>query len=99
MLFLQTYYSFLSYLYLVDYQTSVGTYIAAVGAADAVVFIFHVDIMIAAVVHLTRLQFEDVGGTSHHTQITTFATVCVYLYITFKFCHYQEWFLIDANIT
>jgi hypothetical protein len=90
---------FLSYLYLVDCQTSIGAYIPAIGATDAIILILHIDIMITAVVHFTRFQLEDVGGTSHHAEVATFATVCFYLYITFKFCHYQEWFLIDANIT
>ena len=63
---------------LVDGDTAIGAYEPTADAADTVVVVFQSCVVVAFLVHIRRMELNDVGWTGHNTQITTFTALCVY---------------------
>ena len=73
--------------YAVHFDAGIGAYQRARAARYALVRLFHIRVMVAAVVDLFGLQAEDVGGTCDHAKLTAFATVDVHRDCSNNFCH------------
>lgn len=78
-----------SFHYTIDSYAAVGTYYATCGATHAFFRMGREGEMIAAVVDLLGLEEQDVGRTSDHAQVTTFAAIDVDVYSAMYFSHNQ----------
>ena len=63
---------------LVDGDTAIGAYEPTADTADTVVVVFQSCVVVAFLVHIRRMELNDVCWTGHNTQVTTLTVLCVY---------------------
>ena len=63
---------------LVDRDTAIGAYEPTADTADTVVVVFQSCVVVAFLVHIRRMELNDVCWTGHNTQVTTLTVLCVY---------------------
>lgn len=73
--------------YSIYFYATVGAHNRTVATPYTRVGPGHVGEVISPVVDLFCLKRESVGRTCHHTQVATLASLFIYHYGTFYFCH------------